>query len=172
MSQFKIRPYTDADAVQTGILIADTYAEFNLSFASGENLAALLGPFANAHSTDPAHQQSIVNILRSPMMYVAVTDAEEGEEIIGVLRGRKERLGSLFVGKQHHKQGVARALVTRFEQDSRDLGVRVIRVAATLYAIGFYAKMGYKKSTGVRPAWSFGGQGLQMQPMKKTLANN
>lgn len=168
MPQFTIRPYTDADAVQTGILIADTYAEFNLSFASGENLAALLGPFANARSTDPAHQQSIVNILRSPMMYVA----EQNGEIIGVLRGRKERLGSLFVGKQHHHKGAARALVAQFEQDSRDLNVQVIRVAATLYAVGFYAKMGYKKSTGVRPAWSFGGQGLQMQPMRKVLANN
>lgn len=165
MSSFIIRPYTVADAIQTGTLIADTYAEFNLSFASGEHLAALLGPFAHAHSTDPAHRQSITDILRSPMMLVA----EQNQEIIGVLRGRKERLASLFVSKQHHKKGVGRALVAQFEQDSCNLDVQVIRVAATLYAVDFYTKMGYKKSTGVRNYWSFGGQGLQVQPMKKIL---
>jgi hypothetical protein len=47
--------------------------------------------------------------------------------------------------------------------------VQVVRVAATLYAVEFYTGLGYKKSTGVRPAWSFGGQGLKIQPMKKIL---
>ena len=170
MSEISIRNYTDADAAAVGILIADTYSEFNLSFASGENLKALLGPFAYAHSTDPAHQQdivNIVNILYSPMMYVAEVDGE----IAGVLRGRKERLASLFVSKQHHHKGVGRMLVYHFEAESRKLGVKVIRVAATLYAVDFYAKLGYKKSTGVRNAWSFGGQGLQDQPMKKVFSD-
>ena len=165
MPEISIRPYTDADAPPVGILIADTYTEFNLSFASGENLKALLGPFAHAHSIDPEHQQAIVNILHSPIMYIATVNGK----IAGVLRGRKERLASLFVSKRYHRKGIGRMLVSHFEAESCKLDVEVIRVAATLYAVDFYSKLGYKKTTGIRLAWSFGGQGLHYQPMKKTL---
>ena len=40
---------------------------------------------------------------------------------------------------------------------------------STLYAVPFYTKLGYKKTTGVRAAWSFEGTGLLYQPMKKVL---
>ncbi len=86
-----------------------------------------------------------------------------------MLRGRKERLASLFVRGDHHRQGIGRKLVERFEQESLRQGVAVIRVASTLYAVPFYLAMGYNRSTGVRPGWSFEGQGLQSQPMKKIL---
>lgn len=168
MPKISIRPYTDADAVPIGILIADTYAEFNLSFASGEHLSALLGPFAQAHSSEPDHKRAIVQILRSPMMYVATCNGE----ISGVLRGRKERLASLFVSKQYHHQGIGRILVYHFEKENIKLNAACIRVAATLYAVDFYSKLDYKKTTGVRSAWSFGGQGLLYQPMKKNLSRN
>lgn len=168
MPDISIRPYTDTDSIPVGILIADTYAEFNLAFASGDNLKKLLGPFAHAHSTDPAHQQAIINILRSPKMYIAAYNGK----IVGVLRGRKERLASLFVSKRHHRKGIGRLLVTHFEEESIQRNVEVIRVAATLYAVDFYSKLGYKKTTGIRSAWSFGGQGLQYQPMKKRLKTN
>ena len=42
-------------------------------------------------------------------------------------------------------------------------------MAATLYAVPFYLSMGYKKTTGIRPGWSFEGTGLVYQPMKKLL---
>jgi hypothetical protein len=45
----------------------------------------------------------------------------------------------------------------------------VISLAATLYAVPFYEAMGYKKTTGVRNCWSFGGRGLKYQPMKKQI---
>ena len=160
-----IRSYTDEDAGEAGRLIADTYSEFNLSFAAPEERALLLGPFQYAHSPEEAHQTAIADVLRSPICLVAV---DEGQ-IVGILRGRKERLASLFVRKDYHQQGVGRQLVTRFEAESAAQGVAVIRVASTLYAIPFYSKMGFKKSTGLRNAWSFGGQGLQVQPMKKNL---
>jgi hypothetical protein len=38
-----------------------------------------------------------------------------------------------------------------------------------LYAVPFYQKLGYKKSTGVRAGWSFAGQDFKWQPMKKIL---
>jgi hypothetical protein len=38
-----------------------------------------------------------------------------------------------------------------------------------LFAVPFYSKLGYQKSTGVRISWSFDGYGLPVQPMKKKL---
>ena len=88
---------------------------------------------------------------------------------MGVLRGREGVLASLFVHKAHHRMGIGCRLVKVFEEDSLILNVSVIKVAATLYAVPFYLDMGYKRTTGVRPCWSFGGQGLFYQPMKKAL---
>jgi GNAT superfamily N-acetyltransferase len=163
-----IRNYGDSDAESVGQLIADTYGEFNLSFASPEERVLLLGPFQHARSPEKAHQEAIARTIRSEMVFVA----EEEGEIVGVLRGRKERLASLFVRGDRHRQGIGRKLVQRFEQECLGQGVAAIRVASTLYAVPFYLQMGYKRSTGVRSGWSFEGRGLTYQPMKKILKSD
>lgn len=160
-----IRPYRESDAQSVGRLIADTYSQFNLSFASADELGKLLGPFRHARSAEPAHREAIAQAIRAPIVLVA----EEDGQIVGVLRGRKERLASLFVRGDRHRQGIGRRLVEQFEQECRRQEVTVIRVAATLYAIPFYAALGYRRTTGVRNGWSFGGTGLKYQPMKKVL---
>jgi GNAT superfamily N-acetyltransferase len=160
-----IRPYRESDAESVGRLIADTYSRFNLSFASADELGKLLGPFRHAWSAEPAHREAIAQAIRAPMVFVA----EEEGEIVGVLRGRKERLASLFVRGDRHRQGIGRRLVEQFEQECRRQEATVIRVAATLYAIPFYTALGYRRTTGVRNGWSFEGTGLKYQPMKKVL---
>jgi len=161
-----IRRYRESDAGNVGQLIADTYGELNLSFLPPDERGPFLGPFQHARSPDTAHQDAIRRVIRSPMLYVA----EDGGEIVGVLRGRKGRLASLFVRGDHHRQGIGRMLVQRFEQEVAEEGTTVVRVAATLYAAPFYLAMGYKRSTGVRNGWSFQGHGLPVQPMRKVLA--
>jgi GNAT superfamily N-acetyltransferase len=160
-----IRASRESDAPGAGRLIADTYGALNLDFASPEEKGRLLGPFRHAYSTDPAHQEAIARAIRASMVFVA----EDGDDIVGVLRGRKDRLQSLFVRQDHHRQGIGRRLVERFEQECTRQGGSSVRVAATLYAIPFYRAMGYKRTTGIRPGWSFGGTGLRVQPMKKML---
>jgi len=162
-----IRPYRESDADNVGRLIADTYGRFNLSFATPEELGKLLGPFRHAWSVEPAHREAVAQVIRAPLVLVA----EEDGEIVGVLRGRKERLASLFVRGDHHRRGIGRRLVAQFEQESVRQEVRVIRVAATLYAIPFYTALGYRKTTGLRNGWSFEGTGLQYQPMRKLLTD-
>jgi aryl-alcohol dehydrogenase-like predicted oxidoreductase/predicted N-acetyltransferase YhbS len=161
----QIRPYRESDAEKVGRLIADTYSAFNLSHASPEELEAFLGPFRHARSAERAHQEAIAQVIRAAMVLVA----EENGEIVGVLRGRKDRLHSLFVQGDHHRQGIGRSLVERFEQECLRQGATVVTVAATLYAVPFYLAMGYKRTTGVRSMRSFDGEGLQYQPMKKVL---
>lgn len=160
-----IRDYQELDARAVGILIADTYSEFNLDFAAAEERKRFLGPYHYAWSMDPEDQRAVTAVIRSPMCYVAEVEGV----IAGVLRGRKERLASLFVEKIFHHQGVGRRLVEHFEAQSAQLGVSIIRVASSLYAIPFYSRLGYKKSTGQRYGRSFEGYGLPYQPMKKVL---
>jgi len=164
----KIRPYQATDSQAVGRLIADTYGEYNLSFVPLEERGPYLGPFRHARSQDTAHQAEISRTLEAPLILVA---ENENGEIVGVLRGRKDRLHSLFVRGDHHRQGIGCKLVERFEQECISLGGEVIRLASTLYAVPFYQRLGYKKSTGVRRGWSFEGAGLQWQPMKKILSS-
>ena len=162
-----IRCYEERDAESVGKLIADTYSEFNLSFVPPEELGLFLGPFQYARSQEKSHREAIAQVIQSAMVFVA----EDDGEVVGVLRGRKGRLASLFVRGDHHRQGIGRRLVERFELESLRQGVVVIRVAATVYAVPFYLAMGYRRSTGVRTGWSFEGRGLPIQPMRKVLGN-
>lgn len=160
-----IREYTESDAEPVGKLIADTYSRFNLAHLSPEELKLGLGPFQHAWSEDETHKEKIARMIRSEWVFVAVDE----DEIVGVLRGRKERLASLFVRSDYHHQGVARRLVERFEEECQKDAPMVIRLSATVYAVPFYLQMGYKKSTGLRSGWSFDYHGLPMQPMRKVL---
>ena len=147
------------------MLIADTFGEFNLSsLAAGERDLAL-GPFRHARSADKDHRAAIARAIRSEMVFVAERDGT----ILGVLRGRTTRLGSLFVRGDHHRQGIGRRLVARFEQECARQGGSAIKVAATLNAVPFYLELGYRRTTGIRAYRGFGGSGLVYQPMKKVL---
>jgi predicted N-acetyltransferase YhbS len=161
-----IRRYEESDAARVDRLIADTYSAFNLSFLPAEERGPILGPFQYAWSQERSHQVAIAQALQAAMMFVA----EEDGEIVGVLRGTPDRLQSLFVRGDHHRQGIGQRLVERFEAECIQQGAAVLRVAATLYAVPFYRALGYKRSTGMRSGWSFDGRGLQVQPMRKVVA--
>jgi GNAT superfamily N-acetyltransferase len=168
-----LRHYRESDAASAGRLIANTFSEFNLSFASAEERDRFLGPFRYADSPEEVHRAAIATVIRSEMVLVAVDvggaqDADEGK-VVGILRGRMGRLASLFVQREYHRQGIGRRLVERFEQEYLQKGATELKVAATLYAVPFYLQMGYKRTTGIRSGRSFDGIGLPYQPMKKAL---
>jgi GNAT superfamily N-acetyltransferase len=171
VNMITIRDYCESDAESVGVLIADTYGEFNLSFVSPQARGLFLGPFQHARSPDRSHQEAIAQVISAPMVLVAENDGE----IVGVLRGgRKDErqrtvLQSLFVKASHHRCGTGRKLVEQFEQACLQQGETVIRVASTPYAVPFYQAVGYKKTTGVRAMKSFEGSGFEYQPMKKQL---
>ncbi|MBN1247532.1 MAG: GNAT family N-acetyltransferase [Anaerolineae bacterium] len=165
MPVVEIRDYDEQDLPAVSALIAETYEAYNLDFLPPEEREAFLGPFAHVASPTAAQEAEIANAILSEVVLVA----DDGGEVVGVLRGRKERLASLFVRGDRHRAGIGRQLVESFEQWSLAQGVRVIRLAATTYAVPFYLKMGYKRSTGMRVGWSFEGHGLPYQPMRKVL---
>ncbi len=108
-----IRCYTESDAESVGRLIADTYSAYNLASVPSEELDLFLGPFRYARSPEQAHREAIARVIRSAMVFVA----EDDGEIVGVLRGRVDRLASLFVRGDHHRQGIGRRLVECFEAE-------------------------------------------------------
>lgn len=160
-----IREYLESDSVHVGILIHDTYSRFNLTFASPEQRKDFLGPFQYARSDKQAHRDEIARVIRASMVFVAENDGE----IVGVLRGRVDKMQSLFVRADCHRQGIGRKLIDRFEQECLKQGATVVKLMGTLYAVPFYQAVGYKKSTGVRSMRTFDGEGLPYQPMKKIL---
>jgi len=162
----KIRDYRQEDAKEIGLLIAETYSYYNLSFLPEADRGPYLGPFQHAHSNDEAHQEAIAQIIQADVMLVAENDLGK---IVGVLRGNAEKLQSLFVRGDHHRRGIGRLLVNHFENYCRSLGSPVITLAASLYAVPFYQSLGYKKSDEVQEGWSFDGEGFRYQPMEKTL---
>lgn len=164
-TKITLRDYHEDDAPSVGRLIADTFGEFNLAYASSQERVLLLGPFQYAGSKEPAHQAAIAEAIEAEMVFVA----EDGGEIVGVLRGRPDKLQSLFVRKDHHRQGIGRMLVEHFEQTCLRQGATVIKVQATLFAVSFYQNVGYKKTTGVRSCRIFEGTRFPYQPMKKVL---
>jgi len=165
----QIRNYIEeSDASAVGRLIADTFSECNLTFAPTEERNHFLGAFQYARSLEAGHQAEIARLIRADMVYVA----EQEGEIVGVLRGQGlsfGRLLSMYVRGDYQWHGIGRKLVDRFEQDCLWQGIRQIRLASTLYAVPFYLKLGYKRSTGVRTGFSFEGWGLVYQPMKKAI---
>ena len=161
-----LRRYRESDAPSVGRLIADTFGGFNLAYASPEEQDLLLGPFRYARSQESTHQADIAEAIRAEMVYVA----EDEGELVGVLRGSPDKLRSLFVRGDHHRQGIGRRLVEQFECQCRRQGSAALKVQATLYAVPFYQKMGYKRSTGVRSMNIFEGTRFPYQPMKKVLA--
>ncbi|MDD5265167.1 MAG: GNAT family N-acetyltransferase [Candidatus Bipolaricaulis sp.] len=162
-----IRVYEEeTDARAVGRLIADTFGRYNLSHFPPVERDLFLGPFRHATSDDPAHRAEIARMIRSEIVLVA----DDAGEIVGVLRGRAERLGSLFVRGDRHRGGIGRALVEWFEKLAWLQGGRRVHVAATPYAVPFYLAVGYKRSTGARRMKVFEGSNYLYQPMKKVLA--
>ena len=105
-------------------------------------------------------QQMFNQFQRTPIFYVAL----DGNKLVGMIRGRLSKISNLFVDGKQHKKGIGRMLVEKFEREVRKQGSKEIRIRASLYAVPFYQKIGYKKTTGIR---NF--RGNKVIPMKKKL---
>ena len=76
-----------------------------------------------------------------------------------------DRINRLFVGKKHHGKGVGRSLMEKIESGYEQQGTIKIKVRSSKYAVKFYQKLGYKKTTGLIKT-KFG---FVFQPMVKIL---
>ncbi len=85
--------------------------------------------------------KSDIDKVKDPEIY-SVIKASFGNDIIGYIGWREENyIGHLYVKTDYHGFGVAKQLVEAMIKMS---GAGVIRVKASIYALGFYRKVGFK----------------------------
>jgi len=111
-SSIVIRPCLESELFIVARLIADTYRDFNLTFAIPEEREQYLGPFRSVYSNDPQQMEALSERMRSGILLVA----DDNGEVVGVVRGEKEKLNSLFVRGDHHRRGIGRRLVVGFDE--------------------------------------------------------
>ena len=146
---------------RTENVIRRTFKEFNSKEGTKESSQKYLDIYDSSKNYESIKK----SFSKSDTFYVA----EEKRKIIGVVRGKNLGNGSfklinLFVDGKYHKKGIATYLVNKFENSVKKKGGKIIKLNASMFAINFYLKKGYKKSTGVRNH-----KGAKIQPMKKEL---
>ena len=95
--------------------------------------------------------------------------AEEDEEIIGVA-GYKIETGTVsgvFASSDRKGSGIGSKLLNTLEEDARAQGIDTMTVPASLDAVGFYRKNGYKDLK--REFKDVNGEEIEMQMMEKEL---
>lgn len=154
----KIRKFKKEDVKEVSLLIMNTYKKFNKDeFFNKDSF----DDYVNRNNPKLHSEEELFKgFSRTPIIYVA----EDKGIILGAIRGTQKRIVNLFVLGKHHKKGIGRKLVEKFEQIAIKEGSKKIKIRSSLYAAPFYQKMGYKKTTGVR---NF--RGLKIIPMEKIL---
>jgi GNAT superfamily N-acetyltransferase len=153
----KIRKYRDSDLKDVARLISKTFGRFNSDEGSKKSVENYIDTYTPLKKNLVRIKE---NFDRCAIFYVAV----DGEKIIGIVRGREDKIVNLFVDGEYHKRGVARRLIVKFEKVAKDIGSKSIKINSSLYAIPFYEKMGYKKVGSASKLF-----GLNVQKMRKRL---
>lgn len=153
-----IRKFRKDDTKEVALLVMRTWARFNHSECIRKSA------FQDYLDYYDPQKNTVAGVYekfqRTPIFYVATAK----NKIIGMIRGRPERIGGLFVDGSQHGKGIGRALMSRFEAEARKRKSGEIKVRSSLYAAPFYQALGYRKTTGIR---NF--RGLKVYPMRKDL---
>ena len=154
----KIRKFQKKDTKQTALLVFNTFKKFNGKDSSEKEAVNRYLSYVDLKKKSIEKMYS--DYQRKPIFYVA----EENGIIVGMVAGGVNKITNLYVKGTEHKKGIGKKLILKFENEAIKQGSKEIKIRASLYAVNFYQKMGYKKTTGIR---NF--MGLKIYPMKKVL---
>lgn len=152
----RIRKFKITDTERVSYVISRVFLEFNNKEGSKIAVQRYIDSFDIKNGLENVKNK----FLKSKIFFVALNN----KEIIGLIRGNKSYIIGLFILGSYHNKGVGGRLMGIFEKECKKLGSRGIRIRSSIFAIKFYEKMGYKKSTGIR---NF--KGLKVQPMRKVF---
>jgi len=155
--KMRIRKFRKSDMREVANVKNKSYGEFNSQEYFDKKAVSRYMERTRLNKSDEELFEAF-RIREGDIVYVA----EERGKIIGYIKGKVDKIGNLFVLGKSHRKGVGGRLVEKFERDAKNLGSKKITIKASLYAVPFYEKMGYKKTTGIR---NF--SGLKIQPMVK-----
>lgn len=155
----KFRKFKKGDIGQIAEIKNSVFGKFNSSEYFKKDAIEWYLDFTSPKRSDKELLEAFC-ISDKSIFYVA----EENSKIIGYIKGNKDRIGNLFVLENSHKKGVGKKLVELLEKEAKKQNSKEIKIRSSIYAIPFYQKMDYKKTTGVRNFHN-----LKIQPMKKIL---
>jgi len=144
------------DLIEVEKLICKVYEKFN----NKEETKKAVQKYLKHHNPKQDFEKLKENFQKTEIFFVVV---EKGK-IIGVVRGNKNKVGNLFVEGKFQGKGIAKKLMNTFEKEAKKKKSKGIKIKSSIYAIQFYQKIGYKKSTGIKKL-----KGLNFQPMIKKL---
>ncbi len=154
----RIRKLQKKDVGDVAFLVFNTFKKFNSEeYFKKEGVQRYLDMYDIKKNT---LEELYKKFQKSSLFYVALID----KKIVGIIRGDLGKIINLYVSGSYHKRGIGRKLVNKFESVAKREGTKEIKIKASLYAVPFYEKMGYKKTTGVR---NF--KGIKVWPMKKRM---
>ncbi|MBU2616922.1 MAG: GNAT family N-acetyltransferase [Nanoarchaeota archaeon] len=153
------RKFRKSDIRQVAKIKNSVFSNFN---KLGYFEKCAISRYLNKTSLKKSDQEliDVFKISDKSIFYVA----EKNNKILGYINGKRNKIVNLFVLGEMHKKGIGRKLINLFENESRKQKSNEIKIASSIYAVPFYQKMGYIKTTGIRN-W----HGLKVQPMKKFL---
>jgi GNAT superfamily N-acetyltransferase len=151
-----IRKFRQSDAKACAQVIVETFSQFN----KNEGTKAAAQKYIEQYSPKLPQEVLLERFRATPIFFVAV----ENEKVIGLARGRPNKITNLFILGKHHGAGIGKKLMQRFEAEAKRQKSKFVKARASLYATPFYQGIGYRKTTGIRTF-----HGLRVQPMRKKL---
>jgi GNAT superfamily N-acetyltransferase len=149
-----IRPFENNDAVDVSRLIIDNLMQVNIvdyGEAAVEQLALFHSP------------EWILRYAQSSETFVA----EVRSEIIGTATLDQERVRSVFVRMDHHKQGIGRLMMHHIEEAANRQKLARLTLLANIGAVDFYRNLGYVR--GEKKVIEVGDAQITVVAMEKTL---
>ena len=132
MTKMNIRGFKSNDAKILSSIIRKCLVTINNKNYSKKVISRMYNKFS---------PQNIVKLSRTRRIYVAV----EKLKLIGTASLEKNRILSVFVEPDLHKQGIGRKLVKHLEITAIKEGYNKIEIPSNITAVKFYEKLGYKK---------------------------
>jgi len=152
----EIRKFKQSDLKETAKLISETFKKFNIKEGTKKGVRDYI-EFYNPKKNINKIKKSFS---KSPIFFISVNK----NKIVGMIRGKKNRIGNLFVEGRYHNKKIGKRLLERFEKEAKKQGSKEIKVRASLYSTPFYQRAGYKKTTGIKNM-----KEIKVQPMIKKL---
>lgn len=129
------------------IFASATDKDLNAIIALGESVnEEHVVPLLNSEGKDAIRIafKSDIDKIKDPQVY-SLVKVSVGNEIVGYIGWRDHNyLGHLYVKTPYHGFGIAKRLVNEMKTLS---GASLIHVKASIYALGFYQKVGFKATS-------------------------
>lgn len=153
-NSIKIRRFKKSDAEAINRLLMRVFSQYNTKGVSQKGKEFFRERYSKKNIQDMWGKDDYVLIV------------EEDARLVGVGRAKKDGwISHLYVIGGQMRKGIGQALMQKMENWLKSNNVRHVKLNSSLFALEFYEKLGYKKTTLRRKTY----YGIPMYSMKKKL---